>query len=387
MSRLWKLWFLSLVSMKTTQRYILDMTRKKEKPLHILFCLVDHFEPGSGGVSVEIETDRITKLLDLYPRLVENHRDSGGNVPKRTWFFPPHYHRNNNLKRLVSLCETGFGEIELHLHHGKTCPDTPENLLKTIEKCVEEYSYFGIFGIENGKRRYAFIHGDWALDNSYNNRYCGVNNELKILRETGCYADFTFPSFNRTNPIKINSIYYAKGNPKRGKSYNIGCNVSKFGACFGDLMIIQGPVHLYSINGKWSGLRAMGDSINGAPPVTARRIDLWVKTGIHISGKKDWIIIKTHTHGAAYSDAVLGKEMDDVFTYLERKYNDRKNFILHYVTARELYNIIKAIESGEPGSNPEEYRNYNIKPPTYDSSVDCAEASEELKRYISKTYL
>jgi hypothetical protein len=36
--------------------------------------------------------------------------------------------------------------------------------------------------------------------------------------------------------------------------------------------------------------------------------------------------------------------------------------LLHYVTARELYNIVKAAESGA-GGNPGAYRDFVIKPP------------------------
>ena len=46
---------------------------------------------------------------------------------------------------------------------------------------------------------------------------------------------------------------------------------------------------------------------------------------------------------------------------LESEYNDGTNYILHYVTIREAYNLIKAAEAGESG-DPEKYRNYLIKP-------------------------
>jgi hypothetical protein len=113
---------------------------------------------------------------------------------------------------------------------------------------------------------------------------------------------------------------------------------------------------------------------------------LWVKTAIHVRGKTEWIIIKTSMHGAEDGTAVSGKEMDEIFNYLEKKYNDGKNYVLHYVTARELYNIIKAIEAGEPGTDPEDYRDYKINPPVYNSLINCPEASEKLKEYIFRTY-
>ena len=38
--------------------------------------------------------------------------------------------------------------------------------------------------------RFGFIHGNWCLDNSRaDGRWCGLNNELILLRELGCYAD------------------------------------------------------------------------------------------------------------------------------------------------------------------------------------------------------
>ena len=52
---------------------------------------------------------------------------------------------------------------------------------------------------ERSEVGYAFIHGNWSLCNSRpDGRYCGVNNELDVLRETGCYADFTLPSAPRS---------------------------------------------------------------------------------------------------------------------------------------------------------------------------------------------
>ncbi|MCG7853754.1 MAG: hypothetical protein MIO92_14640 [Methanosarcinaceae archaeon] len=362
---------------------------KKEKPLHVLFCLVDHFEPGADGATAQVENERMSELLAKYPKISEKHKDFYGNMPKRTWFFPPHYHRNYNLKKLVLLCEKGYGEIELHLHHGKTQPDTSDNLKQTILQCLKEYGEFGIFGLQNGERKYAFIHGDWALDNSMNGKFCGVNDEIGILSETGCYADFTFPSLYESNPKQINSIYYAVDNPDKPKSYNKGKQVIKGGRKSGDLMIIQGPLHPFFFSNKLTRLRTPGDAINGSPPVTNKRVDFWVKTGIHIKGKNDCIIIKTHTHGATDSNAVLGEEIDDIFNYLETKYNDGKHYILHYVTARELYNIIKAIEAGEASEksvSPNEYRDYLINKPSYNSSIDVSGASNILKNLISKTY-
>jgi hypothetical protein len=360
---------------------------KKNKPIHVFFCMTDHYEPGSGKVSDDVARKRVNRLLSDYPTLANKHKDSEGIPPKRTWFIPPHYHKDYYLRDVVSLCEQGYGEIELHLHHGKHCEDTSDNLRETIKLSVDEYSKFGIFGKENNKTVYGFIHGDWALNNSRNNQFCGVNEEVAILKQTGCYADYTFPSPNEASPELINAIFYAKNDANQPKSHSTGDRVRTNGMHDpDDLMIIQGPLYPYFKDNKITKLRISGDEIAGTPPLTPNRIDACVRTGISVKGKEDWVFVKMHTHGATDGDAVLGQEMDDIFTYLESKYNDGTNYCLHYVTARETYNIIKAIENGEACSDPSLYRDYQISAPQYDSTPDIESASQTLKERVSRTY-
>jgi hypothetical protein len=347
--------------------------------------MVDHFEPRARRAPLEVEKSRMRDLLRRYPALADRHKDSSGVPPKRTWFFPPHDHRHGNLKDLVSLCERGYGEIELHLHHGKTRPDTAENLEETIRLCIREYSRFGVFGTADGEKRYGFIHGDWALDNSRRDgRYCGVNDELEVLLKTGCYADFTFPSCDECNPAKINAIYYAKEDG-RPKSYNAGIDVRSRRTPPEGLMLIQGPLHPIFLQGKCFGLRAFSDEVALGKPASPQRIDLWIRTAIHVSGRSDWVFVKCHTHGAIDADVVLGDDMDETFRYLETAYNDGAQYVLHYVTARELYNLVKAAEAG-PSASPCEYRDYRIRPPEYDSSPNIEDASDRLLDLVSRTY-
>ncbi|MEP6938743.1 MAG: hypothetical protein ABI846_03190 [Rudaea sp.] len=351
-----------------------------------MFCVCDHYEPGTGGVSADVARGRVSELLDRYPPLADKHRDCHGRRPGRTWFFPPHYHVDGSLKRLVDLCERGYGEIELHLHHGKHAPDTAQNLRRTIDRCIEEYALFGVFGRVGGAPRFGFIHGDWAFANSRFNRFCGVDDEIDILRDTGCYADFTFPSDNEANPRQVNALYYATYDASRTRSFDTGTEVRVGGTDPGGVMLVQGPMFPYFKQGRASGLRILTDVIDGAIPVSEARIDAWVRSGISVRGREDWVVVKTHTHGATDAAAVLGDEMDRIFTHLESRYNDGVDYCLHYVTARELYNIIKAAEAGAPGSDPSEYRDFLVAPPRYDSSPQIAEASPELKELIAKTY-
>lgn len=365
--------------------------KRTSETTHVLFCMCDHYEPGTGRVDAQTGSQRVEDLLKKYPAIADRHHDSDGRKPTRTWFYPPHYHLHGWLKSLVSLCEKGYGEIELHLHHGKHQPDTSENLKNTLIQCVEEYSKFGIFGkTKTNQTTYGFIHGDWALDNSRNGQFCGVNDEISILKETGCYADFTFPSCNEANPRQINTIHYAIDDKTKPKSHDRGVILEQGKTASldtdGTLLIVQGPLHPHLKNGKLTGLGILGDSIDDIQRATPRRIDEWVKTGISVKGKENWIVVKTHTHGASDAGAVLGDNMHELFDHLETNYRDRPGYALHYVTARELFNIIKAAESGVSGSNPIEFKDYLVGPPSYDASPDIVEASPKLQEMVARTY-
>ena len=350
--------------------------------IHILFCFVDHFEPGWNKAGLVLQRKRLDGWLEKYPRFARKFIDTDGFHPRHTWFYPPHYFREEHILKLLSLCKKNFGEIEMHLHHSRMTPfpDTSESLKNKIRQCIELYSKYGIFETSiNGEHviRYAFIHGDWALDNS-RHRYCGVNDEITILKETGCYADFTFPAYlMESQPKIINSIYYAKDDPKSPKSYNTGKRVEA--GSFeeeGSLLMIQGPLSLRWKNRKRLILPSIDDGeISDNNPPCRERVDTWVKAGVHVLGRPDWLIIKVFAHGASLKEqtVILNKPIEQMHSYLQEKYNDGSKYFLHYVTARELYNIIKAAESGYTG-NPGYYRDYIIKPYYYH---DCKSANNK----------
>src|SRR5713101_1254028 len=120
----------------------------------------------------------------------------------------------------------------------------------------------GLLRKREGRTLFGFIHGNWSLDNSRpDGRWCGVNNELQVLRETGCYADFTLPSApSACQTRKINSIYYATDDPQRPKSHDTGTDVRVGGKPGGDLLIVQGPLALNWNSRKFSLLPRIENS-------------------------------------------------------------------------------------------------------------------------------
>jgi hypothetical protein len=216
---------------------------------------------------------------------------------------------------------------------------------------------------------WAFIHGNWSLDNSRpDGRWCGVNNELRVLAECGCYADFTLPSApSDTQTSTVNSIYYATDDPGAPKSHDKGVPVRVGQAPTGDLMIVQGV-----LGWDWSSRklgvipRIENSDVRVGQPPTAARVDRWIELAPAVKGRPDWRFVKVHTHGAPEQQhpVLLGRAIVDMYEYLGARYNDGRDFVLHYVSARELYNIVKAAEHGKRG-NPGVYRDFLLPPPRF----------------------
>jgi len=129
--------------------------------------------------------------------------------------------------------------------------------------------------------------------------------------------------------------------------------------------LVQGPLGLNFARRKWGVLpRIENGEICGVNPPTPDRVRLWAQTGIHVAGRPEWVFVKLHTHGCvpANADVLLGEAMAAMHAHLQQHFNDGNTWQLHYVTAREMVNIILAAEAGQSGS-PGQYRDYAIAPP------------------------
>ncbi len=339
------------------------------KTRHLLFCFVDHYEPMWKSPDYAVECDRVARWRADYPKLCATHRDADGRQPVHTFFYPGEEYRREHIDAIVELCRLGLGEIEIHLHHdADTEAGLREKLRSFTRLLVDEHDALPI-DAQTRQPRWAFIHGNWALDNSHpDGTGCGVNNELIVLREEGCYADFTFPAApDPCQPSTVNRIYYATDDAAKPKSHDRGERVRVGGHAVGDLMIIQGPLGFRWNNRKFGVLpRIENADVRTSCPPDPARIDAWVDTGIHVEGRPEWILVKVHTHGTQERDmdTLLGAAMDQAFSHLETRYNDGRDWKLHYVSAREVYNIVKAAEAGHDG-DPGQYRDFEIPRPAY----------------------
>ena len=338
--------------------YVLQAFRRRgprpDSPVHLILCIADHFEPGLGGASSELATERVQQWIENYPRLFEKFRDSDGRPPRHTFFYPLEMYQAAEVDALTNLCRQGYGEVEVHLHHDKDHAETLRERLNSYKEMLALRHGLLARDRKTGELRYGFIHGNWALDNARpDGRWCGVNNELDILRETGCYADFTMPSApDPTQTRTINSIYYAVDDPTKPKSHDRGIAVGAGVAPASALMLIQGPLVLDWRRRKWGLIpRIENGCIQSNQPASIERLPAWLKAGVQVPGHPNWFFVKLHTHGAAEwnQKVLLGDAMVRFHEALAHLARSKVNFHFHYVTAREMYNLVRAAEDGWQG--------------------------------------
>jgi hypothetical protein len=342
-------------------------------PIHLIIALADHFEPS---ITVEPpqrlaahdeQERRLEYWCRAYPRVMNAWRDSEGRSFRHTYFYPAEQYDKALIHRLTEHCADGWGEIEIQLHHGVEVPDISMNTRRLLLEFRDALAELGCLSRWDGEGspRYAFVHGNFSLANSHGGRCCGVDNEMQILADTGCYADFTLPSAPHPSQVsKINSLYecglplHNRAPHRRGEDLRKGKTPKIFP------LIIQGPLGLNfsrRING-WPVPCIENGALTLANPPTLYRLFLWRKAAIAVKGRPDWLFIKLHCHGMDPRDepAMLGAPMHNFLKDLKEWAETNSRYGVHFVTAREMANIILAACDGREG-DPGDYRDYRLR--------------------------
>lgn len=342
-------------------------------PVHLIFALADHFEPaidptdGQKRAPRAQQEQRVQFWSREYPKVAERYRDHEGRPFVHTYFYPAEQYDAGLVELLAEFCHDGWGELEVHLHHGVVRPDTAENTRSLLTELRDQLAYrHHCLAVEEGsdQPRYAFVHGDFALANCAGGRFCGVDSEMKILAETGCYADFTFPGapFHPAQIARINSLYECAlpleqtAPQRRGKDLHVGRKPEIFP------LVVEGPLVFDFRRSLQSGRAALESaSILKGRAMTLQRLSVWKQARIHVRGRPDWLFIKLHCHGMdpTQQEEMLGAPMRNFLRELVDGAAERKE-TLHFVTAREMTNIILAACDGREG-NPGDYRDYRFK--------------------------
>jgi hypothetical protein len=342
-------------------------------PVHLILALADHFEPaidpedGQKRVPRAEQERRLEWWAREYPKVVDGWRDHDGRPLVHTYFYPAEQYDEGLLEMLADHCHAGWGEVEVHLHHGTSRPDTAENTRRVLTEFRDRLVFrHRCLAVQEGSTNpgYAFVHGNFALANSAAGRFCGVDSEMQILAETGCYADLTMPSgfWHPAQIEKINSVYECAlpldqaGPHRQGHDLEAGRAPRTFP------LMIQGPL-VTDLRRTLSSARPVleNGAVTGSNPPAMRRLSLWKQAQVRVLGRPDWLFIKLHCHGMdpTQKDAVIGDSFRNFVAALAGGAAERDE-TLHFVTAREMANILLAACDGRDG-DPGNYRDYRFK--------------------------
>lgn len=338
---------------------------------HIIFTIADHFEP-SWSPNGLLNLDDSKRALDNYYKLArktgESTIDSDGTMFRHTNFYPGEQYDKGILDKLAEMQSEGLGEVEIHLHHGVEKPDTAENLLRELTEfrdiLADEHRCLSrLDGI--GKPMYAFVHGNLALANSCGGRFCGVDEEMQILADTGCYADMSLPSAPDQSQVPLINKIYECGLPlnekiphRKGKSVTVNGNSVQLP------LIFSGPL-IFNWTRRIKGLpipRIEDGALVSNQPMDLARFRRWQNANITVKGNSEWVFVKLYCHGFFDFDqkASIGEDASRFFNEIIENGDKTGEYKVHFASAREATNMVFAAIDGRKG-NPHNFRDYRLR--------------------------
>jgi hypothetical protein len=339
---------------------------------HLIVVVANHFEPswtpGASFCDLETQKRRVESWVKDARAAGRALQDHDGTPFRHTYFYPAEQYHRPLIEMIADLEADGLGAVEIHLHHGVEQPDTADQTRRALvefrDLLAEEHN---CLSREDGdsRPRYAFVHGNLALANSLGGRCCGVDNEMEILAETGCYADMTLPAAPGEAQVAMINAIYQCGRPLNERAPHRDGRRLRVGDKARPPLILTGPLIF-----DWSGLarslprpKLDDGALTAAYPPVAARLKRWRNARISVSGRPDWIFIKLYCHGFFTGDqeTTLGYPMLKFWSEAIESADRRGRFKIHFATAREAFNIAMAAVDGRDG-DPNVYRDYRLIP-------------------------
>ena len=341
-------------------------------PLHLIVVVANHFEPAwserGGFLPLDEQRRRLDAWCETARATGEAVRDVDGTPFRHTNFYPAEQYHAPLLDTMAGLQAGGFGEVEVHLHHGLDAPDTEASLRRQLvefrDRLAGEHRCLSREG-EGGQTKYAFVHGNLALANSAGGRFCGVDSEMRVLAETGCYADFTLPAAPLQPQVpRINAVY-EPGRPldeavahRTGPSLRVGRRPRL-------PVIFTGPL-VFNWSRRVRGLPVprLDDGVLAANyPSDFKRLARWASARVAVKGRPRWVFVKLYCHGffTHDQDACIGEGARRFWSEALAESERTGRYRIHFASAREAFNIASAAADGRAGE-PGQYRDYRLVP-------------------------
>jgi hypothetical protein len=324
--------------------YLKDRLRKAvrtSEPKRVWVAIADHYEPLGMSASVEAALGCVANWRDRWPRIADDApRDVAEQRPQYSFFYPQEEYQRDLLNGIAEMVRLGVGDVEVHLHHDN---EQRESFIQKItEYCHRLRDDHGLLREHNGRTTFGFIHGNWALDNSLpDGKWCGLNGEIALLRDLGCYADFTMPSLPSAAQSRVvNQIYWCANHADcRPRSFDRGIEATVGGGRRGDLLMITGPLGVRF--GERALPRIETGEIAGYDLPTPSRVRRWFDLAPTIGND---LFLKLYTHGAAERnlEPLLGGALGNLFQWIAAE-AERRRIELHWATAWQMYQAIDSL--------------------------------------------
>ena len=332
-------------------------------PQHLIVLVANHFEPLTTNEGL-IQLERWCNLARSTGDAICDH---DGTPFRHTNFFPAEQYERRRLEMISALQAEGYGEVEIHFHHGVDHPDTAENTRRMLadfrDVIAEEHKCLSRENAESSPK-YAFVHGNWALANSAGGRFCGVDSEMQILADTGCYADFTLPAAPDQSQVpRINAIYQCGHPLTEARPHRSGPGL-KIGDQPDLPIIFTGPL-VFDWTRRVRGLpvpRIDDGALAQNYPLGLDRFNRWRSAHISVKGRPNWVFIKLYSHGFFEwdQDAMIGEQMKRFMSEVVELADRTGKFKIHFASAREAFNMVLAALDGHAGE-PGQYRDYRLR--------------------------
>ncbi len=308
----------------------------------VWLSITDHWEPFWRGADLATASSRVRRWREMWPRIASQLKDSAGKTPKYSFFYPEEEYHPEFISSLAEMTREGIADVEVHIHHdGGGREEFIRRMATYCRRLVEDH---GLLRRIEGRIAFGFIHGNWALNNSRpDGRWCGLNDEIAILRDLGCYADFTMPSGNSpTQARTLNKIYWCRDDLHKPKSYDQGAAASVGGGMMPQLLMIPGPFGL-----RWRGRfipRMETGELAAYDRPTPHRVRRWFDLAPQLGGD---LFVKLYSHGTqeANSEVLLNQDLLNVYRWVadEAAHVQAETF---FVSAWQMYGAVSALCRG-----------------------------------------
>lgn len=295
-------------------------------------------------------------ILETFASLASEHIDSDSRKFQLTFACSGRNSDSTTLHMLTEFCRRELGEVEYLIPWDFS---SEASMREKLEQGLRRFNSYGWMSTVGSEVRFAVV----RERNSGDRRETDLWRQVSVLSDLGCYADMSFPGVRSSWPqSRVNTMFMVTSADYEPRNESDELMAGRLGK--GGLLVIKGPSLIDWTDWRFTLKPYVEDGhLSPEAPPDPGRVDSWIRANVHVIGQPNWIFVKLTIGGLndAASAQSLRHSLDRSLMYLEEICNDNEMYRLHYVTAREVYNVAMAAQAFK-GGNAGLFRDYLIGP-------------------------